>query len=291
MSPARSGAVASRTLVVISSLFRYWLRTGYLSAPPVADLPGGAAARAAWTPTHIVPGRVIALCDTVIAGAAPVALAPLAWARGCAIWSLCRDGGVRLAELVWSDTLALPRLELDADGQWTLHVRGKGNRLRAIPLPACCVPPLRAYRLARGLSPAPAPFERLPVIHIEMRDALRTSGLYDEVKAIFHAAEHCVSPRDAVTLAMLRAASTRRLRHGYARTLVVDHAVPPPVAQALLGHASVQTTAVYAKTDLAQTRAPVEGRFPPRLPLSNPGNLESPVAPDRKQSDINGWTP
>ncbi|MFL9855629.1 tyrosine-type recombinase/integrase [Paraburkholderia madseniana] len=262
----QSGAVASRALAVVSSLFRYWLRTGYLTANPAADLSGGGAARAAWTPTRIIPARVVALCDAVVSGAAPADLAPPVWARRCAIWSLYRYGGVRLAELVWSEALGLPRLDVDADADtdthWTLHVRGKGNRLRAIPLPAICVPPLRAYRLARGLTPEPGAFERLPPIHSEKRDALGASGLYDEVKAVFRAAEERVAPGDGVTLAMLRMASTHWLRHGYARTLVVDHAVPLPVAQSLLGHASVQTTAAYAKTDLTQTRAFVEGSFP-----------------------------
>jgi integrase/recombinase XerC len=140
-------------------------------------------------------------------------------------------------------------------------VRGKGNKRRAIPLPAVCLPPLRAYRLARGLTVTPAPFERLPVIHSEKRDALGASGLYDEVKAVLLAAEDLVTPGDTATLVILGAASTHWLRHRYARTLVVDHAVPLPVAQQLLGHASVQTTAAYAKTDLAQTRAFVEGSF------------------------------
>lgn len=261
-----STAVSSRAVAVVSSLFRYWLRTGYLIANPAADLSGGGAARAAWTPTRIIPARVVALCDAVVAGAAPADLAPPVWTRRCAIWSLYRYGGVRLAELVWSESAGLPRLDVDADADtdthWTLHVLGKGNKLRAIPLPSICVPPLRAYRLARGLTPAPSPFERLPVIHSEKRDALGASGLYDEVKAVFRAAEALVAPGDGATLAMLRAASTHWLRHGYARTLVVDHAVPLPVAQQLLGHASVQTTAAYAKTDLTQTRAFVEGSFP-----------------------------
>ncbi|WP_408451542.1 hypothetical protein [Paraburkholderia fungorum] len=69
------------------------------------------------------------------------------------------------------------------------------------------------------------------------------NGLYDEVKAVLLAAEAPVASGDLTTLTMLRAASTHWLRHGYARALVVDHAVPLPVAQALLGHASVQTTA------------------------------------------------
>ncbi|MCX4163586.1 MULTISPECIES: tyrosine-type recombinase/integrase [Paraburkholderia] len=258
----RSAATPSRALAVVSSLFRYWLRTGYLSANPAADLPAGGIARVAWTPNRIIPSSVVALCDAVIAGATPAGIEPLVWARRCAIWSLYRYAGVRLAELVWSEPLGLPRLEVDAGDHWTLHVCGKGRRLRAIPLPAVCVPPLRAYRLARGLPATPAPFERLPVIHSERREALGTSGLYDQVKAVFHAAEDHVAPGDGATLTLLRAASTHWLRHGYARTLVIDHAVPLPVAQQLLGHASVQTTAAYAKTDLTQTRAFVEGSFP-----------------------------
>jgi integrase/recombinase XerC len=258
----QSAAVASRALAVISSLYRYWLSTGYLNANPAAGLSGGSTARSAWIPSRIMPARVIALCDAVVTGAPPTDLTPLVWARRCAIWALYRYGGVRLAELMWSDVTGLPRLEVDADGNWTLHVCGKGRKLRSVPLPAVCVPPLRAYRLARGLPAIPGPFERLPVIHSERRDALGASGLYDEVKAVFGAARKQVAPGEAATQALLRAASTHWLRHGYARTLVVDNKVPLPVAQQLLGHASVQTTAAYAKTDLTQTRAFVEGSFP-----------------------------
>jgi integrase/recombinase XerC len=42
---------------------------------------------------------------------------------------------------------------------------------------------------------------------------------------------------------------------------VVDHQLPLPVTQALLGHASVQTTAAYAKSGLSQLRVFVEGGF------------------------------
>lgn len=48
---------------------------------------------------------------------------------------------------------------------------------------------------------------------------------------------------------------------GRPSTLVVDKRVPLPAAQALLGHASVQTTAAYAKTDLAHLREFVELGF------------------------------
>ncbi|MGF6607808.1 integrase/recombinase XerC [Paraburkholderia sp. WSM4175] len=251
----------ARALAVVSSLFRYWLRTGYVIANPAAELSGGAAGRDSWTPSRIMPASVLALCDAVVSGVAPDTMPALVWARRRAIWSLYRFAGVRLAELVWSETDGLPRLEVDPQDQWTLHVLGKGSKRRSIPLPSVCVPALRAYRLARALPACPSPFERVALIHSEKRDALGHSGLYDEVKAVLLAAEARVPPGDLATLTLLRAASTHWLRHGYARALVVDHAVPLPVAQTLLGHASVQTTAAYARTDLTQTRAFVEGSF------------------------------
>jgi site-specific recombinase XerD len=287
---SRSDASRRRALAVVSSLFRYWQKTGYLVVNPAVELAGDGGARMTWTPARILPSRVLALCDTVTAGDRPPGVSPLVWARRCAVWSLYRFAGVRLAELEWSAEQGLPRLSVDhdvtpqvsqptgtparsatvappADPAWTLHVRGKGGKLRAIPLPSRCLPILRAYRLARGLPAEPEPFESVPLVHSEKRDALGHSGLYDEVKAVLQAAEAKVPAGDAATRALIHAASTHWLRHGYARTLVVDHAVPLPVAQTLLGHASVQTTAAYARTDLTQLRDFVEGSFPePQVP-------------------------
>lgn len=90
---------------------------------------------------------------------------------------------------------------------------------------------------------------------------LQEGGLYAEVKAIFEAVAVGLQAGDPARPVLLRAASPHWLRHAYAKALVVDHQVPLPVAQALLGHASVQTTAGYAKTDLSQLRAFVEESF------------------------------
>jgi site-specific recombinase XerD len=280
--PFRSDASRRRALAVISSLFRYWQKTGYLVVNPAVELSGDGAARMTWTPARILPARLLMLGDAVTAGDRPVGVSPVVWARRCAIWSLYRFSGARLAELEWSAEQGLPRLSVDEAARkdvdttagvasvlpdpvglaWTLHVRGKGGKVRAIPLPSRCAPVLRDYRVLRGLPAEPAPFESIPLIHSEKRDTLGHSGLYDEVKAVLRAAEETVPTSDAATRALLHAASTHWLRHGYARTLVVDHAVPLPVAQTLLGHASVQTTAAYARTDLTQLREFVEGSFP-----------------------------
>ena len=125
-----------------------------------------------------------------------------------------------------------------------------------------CVAVLTEYRQLRRLPARPNPYEHAPLIHGIKGGSLRSSGLYDEVKAIVGAVADQLGKTDHVGAARLRSASPRWLRHAYARTLVVDHQVPLPAAQALLGHASVQTTAGYAKTDLSRLRTFVDETFP-----------------------------
>ena len=182
------------------------------------------------------------------------------WRRST-IWTVYRCAGVRLSELEWRPGIGLPRLEVDARGDWTLQVLGKGEKERAIPLPRSCADLLRGYRLARGLAPLPNALERLPLIHGEKASSLGPRGLYDEVKAVLVGVAEEIEATDPAGAMLLRAVSPHWLRHAYARTLVVDKRVPLPAAQALLGHASVQTTAEYAKTDLSKLREFVEQGF------------------------------
>ncbi|WP_232451425.1 tyrosine-type recombinase/integrase [Burkholderia ubonensis] len=256
-----STATRMRALAVVSSLFHFWYRTGYLVTNPAAGLTTGARARSAWSPTRFLPPHALARCEQVIAGT-PDGLNALIWTRRAAIWALSRYAGVRRSELVWSETEALPRLEVEAPDAWTLVVHGKGNRRRAIPLPSCCLPALRSYRLARGLPVVPSAREQLPLIHGEHGGGLGASGLYDEIKSVFVAAAAQSGLDNPELRSTLLSASPHWLRHAYAHTLVVDRAVPLPVAQALLGHASVQTTAAYAQTDRAKARTFVETSFP-----------------------------
>jgi hypothetical protein len=53
----------------------------------------------------------------------------------------------------------LPKLEVDDGERWTLHVLGKGNKERSIPLPAACVMFVTAHRRLRDLPPQPPTFE------------------------------------------------------------------------------------------------------------------------------------
>lgn len=88
-------------------------------------------------------------------------------------------------------------------------------------------------------------------------------GLYDEIKAVLRAVATEKESTDTAGAALLRSVSPHWLRHAHAhaRTLMIDKRVPLPAVHALLGHASVQTTAAYAKTDLSQLREFVEIGF------------------------------
>lgn len=252
----------ARALAVVASLYQYWFDTGYLSANPAAGLVTGAHPRTMFAPQRFIPIEILMACDDwVFQDSLDVAASDITLARRRAIWALYRYSGVRLAELAWSIDNGLPRVEADNAEQWTLYVSGKGNKLRAIPLPIVCIDVLRMYRVARGLSSEPKGHEQLPLIHGFKGGSLQEAGLYSEVKLIFDAVAERIEQSDLENATLLRASSPHWLRHAYAKTLVVDHKVPLPVAQSLLGHASVQTTAAYAKTDLSQLREFVEASF------------------------------
>jgi integrase/recombinase XerC len=254
----------ARALAVVASLYRYWHDTGYLLGNPAAGLGGGSRSRAGFTPQRFVPEPLMTRCDACVArslvGLAPLPEAVSVWRRA-AIWTLFRYAGVRLAELAWQPGIGLPRLDIDERKNLTLHVIGKGSKARSIPLPQRCAEVLRQYRVARGLPARPTALEHLPLIHGQKASALGARGLYDEVKVVLLATAAGIESEDLAGAQLLRAVSPHWLRHAYARTLVVDQGVPLPAAQALLGHASVQTTAEYAKTDLSKLREFVERGF------------------------------
>ncbi len=249
----------ARALAVVASLFQYWFDTRYLIANPASGLVVGLQARNEFAPKRFLPTAALCACDAWMKKC--VEAPDIAMLRRRAIWVLYRYGGIRLAELAWEIDTNLPRIAVDMDGQWTLYVDGKGNKPRAVPLPNVIIEPVSSYRSARGLPPAPAPHEVLPLIHGLKGGTLREAGLYREVKAIFTSVAATLETDDPMQASLLSAASPHWLRHAYAKALVVDHQVPLPVAQALLGHASVQTTAAYSKTDLTQLRTFVNSSF------------------------------
>ena len=255
-----SDSTQARALAVMASLYQYWHDTGYLVANPASGLVATGARRNTFSPSRFLPPSVLAACDQWLADTAGEE-DDIALLRRRAIWTVYRYSGVRLAELAWDALRNLPRIEVEDNGGWTLYVHGKGDKTRAVPLPLVAVAPMRAYRVARGLPPDPASYEVLPLIHGFKGGALQAGGLYDEIKRLFKSIAEPLQATDPGRTALLEAASPHWLRHAYAKALVVDHRVPLTVAQSLLGHASIQTTSAYAKTDLTQLREFVDLSF------------------------------
>jgi integrase/recombinase XerC len=257
---AKGDTSQARALAVVASLFRYWHSTGYLLGNPAAGLTTGTRAQAGFTPKRFVPTNLLQHCDTWVAQSVAGSPDLPRWRRA-AIWTLFRYSGARLAELAWNAEAKLPRLDMDSHGDAVLTVIGKGSKERCIPLPAMGNAVLAGYRQARGLSASPAHLEQVPLIHGDKGGALGARGLYDEIRMVLQSVASAIQDADPTGAALLRKVSPHWLRHAYARTLVVDKRVPLPAAQALLGHATVQTTAAYAKTDLRQLREFVEVGF------------------------------
>jgi len=247
-----------RALAVVQSLYVYLLKTGYITVNPAAELGQGKTARASYRPGRFLPRSALCAFDQWLRAAAATSPPSLAIARRAAILAIYRWTGVRLEELADHD--GYPRLRIDEDG-WTLEVIGKGHKQRAIPLPDVCLPFIKQYRVARGLPSVPSSAELLPVIQGQRGGSLGRSGLYLEVKAALHEMSSTLPATESASRAALLSASPHWLRHSYAHTLVVEQGAPLPVVQMLLGHASVQTTASYARTDLSQARRIVASGF------------------------------
>nr|WP_319000537.1 integrase [Burkholderia metallica] len=163
-----SDSTQARALAVVASLFQYWTETGYLTVNPGAGLVRGQRRHAGFAPARMLSSAQLAACDVEVEVEVDTIdrnVEPLVAARRRAIWCLYRYAGVRLVELVWSDARQLPALDVDVNGRWTLNVCGKGQKPRAIPLPAACVSGLQAYRRLRGLPEQPAPSEHVALVH------------------------------------------------------------------------------------------------------------------------------
>lgn len=169
--------------------------------------------------------------------------------------------GLRLSELVASRIAHLEHAELDQETGpvWMLHVLGKGNIARDVPVPTALMTEFAAYLAARGLltDPARCPPDTLLIArdpaweqkHQQAPEgALSASALYKLLKRFFLEAADALEAEDAAGAARLRQASTHWLRHTHGSHAVADE-VPLEVVRNNLGHASLNTTTIYVNTE------------------------------------------
>jgi site-specific recombinase XerD len=200
--------------------FTAWLvAQGHTTTDPVAVVPRVRIPRS--VPRALPADQVVAV----------VAACPDARAR--LIVELMLWCGLRRAEVP-----ALRVDDIDPVGA-TLRVRGKGGHERLLPLPEAVRVALDAYA---GEYPPPGP--RCPLIRSYQHPAsgLTATRVGMIVAEVMAAAGVHLAPRDGRTCHALRhTAATDTLRAG---ATLAD-------VQALLGHSSIATTAIYLRADTA----------------------------------------
>ena len=172
--------------------------------------------------------------------------------RDSAILELLYAGGLRVSEVA---SLSTGDLALDAG---RVHVRGKGDKERIVPLGRTALSALEVYlregrpHLARignaRKTNAPRPDSSQPNA---VRLFLSLRGMPLTRQWIWH-----------LVKAANRAASPHRLRHSCA-THMVEHGADLRSVQLLLGHADISTTQIYTYLALGRLKA-IHRRHHPR---------------------------
>ena len=159
--------------------------------------------------------------------------------RDCAILELFYAGGLRVSEVT---ALSTGDLALDAG---RVHVRGKGDKERIVPLGRSAVEALETY-LREGRP------------HLaRIGSARRTTAARQDATRLFLSLRGMPLSRQWLWHLVKMsngAASPHRLRHSCA-THMVEHGADLRSVQILLGHADISTTQVYTHLALGRLKA------------------------------------
>jgi site-specific recombinase XerD len=272
-------ASQKQALVILQTLFTGLVDAGYLVANPMRslmksfDLPASKIdIRRSFTEREW--NHVLVCVDALEEGPERIRLK--------CILDLLVTSGVRLDELAKArhGNLRLENLP-DLPETWILTVTGKRNKTREIPLNPDVVRLLAMHgkefmEQDKQLSNT-ADLPLIRTLHSSVKQwrqgeggslqsvsvsdqpgaALSASGIYAVLKRCFAKAAKTTA---AVGLdpARFEKASTHWMRHTFVRQALVD-GMPIEVASELVGHASIDTTSIYAKQELARKIKAVQG--------------------------------
>jgi site-specific recombinase XerD len=186
--------------------------------------------------------------------------------RDLALLSLMYDCAARVSEIT-----ALTPSCLRLDNPPTASIIGKGNKVRVVPLSGGNVSLLKRYLEENGLDEPKA--GQYPLFCNHGGDKLTSAGVSYILKRYVSKARTC-DP-----LAIPEKFSCHSMRHSRSMSLL-DAGVPLIYIRDILGHASVQTTEIYARVDGRRKREAIEAAYQPILPgndpvwLTNKGLLE-----------------
>jgi len=208
-----------RRVHALSGWFGYLVKRGDLASSPCEELPLPKRVRAERKcPSPDEVARILAATRTPLEKAIAYLLA---------------GAGLRRAEL-----LSLEVGEKVADLA-EITVRGKGNKLRRVPLPIAVRQVLHDYLTVRGTTPG-------PLIITRKGTRLGTTAL----RRIFERLLRRAGLAD-------RGYSLHSMRHAYA-TGLIRAGVDLGTVMSLMGHSDVSVTSVYVHSDVKSKREAVE---------------------------------
>ena len=251
-------ASVRHALVVLNGMLEWLWKAGWLAHNPLAlaatrrrriDIPGVPAAGAVRLIRHSVLG-VLGEVVRPEEGASDGALRAAARDR----WALAVFWqGLRISEAASArmSDLVSERAADGASRSW-LVVRGKGAKVRWVPVGEDFIAERVRYRLAMGLPAQCAQLEDLPLV-LPLRGeprALSRMALHSMVKSIFErACERLRALGRADDAAALSAASAHWVRHTVGSDLINRRRLPVVMARDILGHGNISTTNTYSHTE------------------------------------------
>lgn len=274
-----SPASQKQALVILQTLYGGLVDAGYLVANPFRSVMKTFALPATKMDlrrsfTEAEWSHVLACLQALPAGPGTLRLQ--------CILELLVSTGLRLQELAQATHKDL-RLETlpDVPQSWVLTVTGKRNKTREVPLNPDVVRLLAQHGgtfLAGDLvHEQPADLPLIRTLHASVAQwrqgqgaelvmtpqsmqagtALSAAGIYAVLKRFFKHASKTAADAGLDTRRFARA-STHWMRHTFVRQALVD-GVPIEVASELAGHASIDTTSLYATQELARKIRAVQG--------------------------------
>ena len=272
-------ASQKQALVILQTLFGALCDAGYLVANPMKalmkgfDLPASKMdIRRSFTEAEWQ--HVLQCLDSLPDGPERLRLK--------CILALLVSSGIRLDELARARHSAL-RVEAlpDLPETWVLTVTGKRNKTREVPLNDEVVRLLATHGkeflqkdkalvdsadlpLIRTLHASVAQWGRgeegaltATALSENLGSALSAAGIYAVLKRFFVLAARS-APKAGLDPQRFEKASTHWMRHTFVRQALVD-GVPIEVVSELAGHASIDTTSIYAPQELARKIRAVQG--------------------------------
>lgn len=169
---------------------------------------------------------------------------------------LLHDTGLRIAELVaatcdaltWESLVMPPELPVEG---WWLSVAGKGDKVRRVPVSSEWVGGLAGYLVARGLPADPRQAvgaALLGRLSTGDGDSVSASSIHRQLKRFFRHSAARLAANDVAAACALRQASCHWMRHTHV-SHALDAGVPVQVVQQNVGHASLDTTTRYVRTE------------------------------------------